>query len=563
MASIQNPPFILTGMHRSGTSLVASLLRQMGVHMGDQLITADRHNPHGYFEDTAFLRLQQQMLTHCVNRQAAGWHDWGWTENEEWHAEGTMRFRLRAQRLLQQRAGQKCLWGWKEPRTTLFLDFWDGLATNARYLLLYRFPWEVADSMQRLGAPVFLQHPEYAYPIWCYYNRRLLDFYRRHADRCLLLNVNALVQQPEQLSALLESKFGLALHASKAVFENIFNPNEFTAASAAEPLINLLEIAHAPVIQLLRTLDTTADLSGHGLWRAVDDLRFPASTTARTSLPALSLVIPCYNHGEFLLEAVASVERCAPHECELLIVNDGSTQPQTVAILAQLKQQGYCVIDQPNRGLASARNHAIAAAQGDYILPLDADNRLRHGYIEQAVHILETQPAIGIVYSDCQEFGLRTRRRVVPPFNLKAQLQGPSIDACAVFRKQVWVDCGGYDPTLRAWEDWEFWVHAAKQGWQFHHLAEVLFDYRMRPNSMGWTISGAEVKRIMTVFWRKHAALYQQYLPQIQSEQQLIAQHVRNWQRVQQQRQRSLLWRLRRLSAGLKWLRRLYWPVTP
>ena len=221
------------------------------------------------------------------------------------------------------------------------------------------------------------------------------------------------------------------------------------------------------------------------------------------------------------------------------------------------------MIDQSNRGLASARNRAIATAQGCYILPLDADNRLRHGYIEQAVHILKTQPAIGVIYSDCQEFGLYTRRRVVPQFNLEAQLQGPSIDACAVFRKELWADCGGYDPTLPAWEDWEFWIHAAQEGWQFHHLPEVLFDYRVRPNSMGWTLSVPEVKRIMTVIWRKHAMLYRQHLPQMQSEQQLITQHARTWRRVQQRRRHSLLWRLRRLATGMKWLLRIYWPATP
>ena len=335
MASTQNSPFILTGMHRSGTSLVASMLLQLGIHMGDQLFAADRRNPHGYFEDQAFLRLQQQMLPHCVNRQAAGWHDWGWTESEEWHAAGAERFRPSAQRLLQQRARQTDRWGWKDPRTTLFLDFWDSLAANAHYLLLYRFPWEVADSMQRLGAPIFLQHPEYAYPIWSYYNQRLLTFYERHPDRCLLLNINALVQQPEQLSALLKSKFGVELPTSKAVFEATFKPKSFTTAAEAEPLLNLLEFAHTPVMELLRDLDAAADLPSHGLWRAADDLRFTLPTTTRTSPPTTSIIIPCYNHGEFLLEAIASVERCAPNECELLIVNDGSTQPHTVNILAK------------------------------------------------------------------------------------------------------------------------------------------------------------------------------------------------------------------------------------
>ena len=94
----------------------------------------------------------------------------------------------------------------------MLLDFWDEiLGDRALYVLLYRFPWEVADSMQRVGADVFLDHPEYAYRIWAFYNRHLLDFHRRHPDRSLLVSTNALLRDPERLVPLLRGKLGLAV----------------------------------------------------------------------------------------------------------------------------------------------------------------------------------------------------------------------------------------------------------------------------------------------------------------------------------------------------------------
>lgn len=62
-------------------------------------------------------------------------------------------------------------------------------------MLVYRKPWLVADSIQRLGADVFLRHPTWGYRIWQYYNTRLLDFYLRHRDRCLLIATDALPEK--------------------------------------------------------------------------------------------------------------------------------------------------------------------------------------------------------------------------------------------------------------------------------------------------------------------------------------------------------------------------------
>jgi hypothetical protein len=511
-------------MHRSGTSLVASWLAAAGVDLGSRLLAADSGNPTGYFEDLGFLDLDRRMLLAATPEGEPGHPDWGWTESERLDRSRFAPFEEAARARLAQAAAQAApspagVWGWKDPRTTLLLDFWDGLLPGARYVLLYRSPWEVADSMQRLGAAVFLDHPGYAYRIWAFYNRQLLDFYGRHRERCLLLSTNALLARPERLRELLLEKFGMALPEHPLATAG----GLFAQFGGADPLIGLAAAVHPECARLLGDLDRAADLSGADLGSAPH----PAEArrlAARGDAPVdLSIVIPCHDDGEFLIEAVASAERSAPERAELLIVDDGSTAPRTLEILAALRQLGYTVIVQANAGLAAARNRGIREARGRYLLPLDADNRLRPGFPAAAVAVLDAAPEVGVVYGDRQEFGCRSGRIAVPEFDLDGLLRANFIDACSVLRREVWEQCGGYDGSMPAmgWEDWDLWIGAAERGWRFHRLPEVTFDYRVRPGSMASGLLSAEVGEPLRLHMLdKHHDLYRKRLPRL-----LTAQH--------------------------------------
>jgi hypothetical protein len=510
-------PVVITGMHRSGTSYVASWFAAAGVDMGERLLAADAGNRRGYFEDLDFLSLQREMLAASTPAGEAGHPDWGWTESERLEESRFAAFRDAARALVAQRAvrprgdGGGGAWGWKDPRASLALDFWhevlgaEGLTPG--FVLLYRFPWDVADSMHRLGAEVFLRHPDYALRVWAFYNRHLLAFRRRSPARTLLVSVNALLGDPARFSALVRDRLGLPLAAEPPA--GLFAPELFTGRAGEDPLPGLVAATAPAAVALLAELDRAADLPATGLWTA-------ARRQARAPRPPvkLSVITPCYNHGEFLVEAVASFERNAPPEAELLIVNDGSTQERTLEVLAALRGAGYRVLDQPNRGLVAARNAGIEAARGGYILPLDSDNRLRAGFMEAAIARLDADPAAGVVYGDRCEFGLRSGRVRVPEFDLDRLLTGNYIDACAVFRRQAWEQCGGYDPALTAWEDWELWIAIASRGWRFHHLESVTFDYRVRPDSMVVACQDAAVGQpLQEHIVQKHRELYLARLP--------------------------------------------------
>jgi GT2 family glycosyltransferase len=499
-------------MHRSGTSLVASYLSSLGIGMGDRLLGADPHNPHGYFEDADFRELQGEILTDATPEGDGGHRDWGWTESERLDRGRLERWSGRARALAAARSGRPGLWGWKDPRTTLLLDFWDEiLGHDAFYLLLYRFPWEVADSMQRLGADVFLDHPEYAYRIWAFYNRHLLDFHRRHPEHSLLVSANALLRDPSRLASLLREKLGLEV--GEGAFASLRNQDLFVSFGPDDPLISLVAAASPQCARLLAELDERADLPATGLWHAAP----LQGQRLRPEGPVdLSVVIPCYDLGELLVEAVASVERTAPERCELIVVNDGSRQPRTLEVLAVLREAGYFVIDQPNSGLAAARNRGIREARGRYILPLDADNRLSAGFIAAAVRALDADPQAGVVYGDRLELGGRNGRRTVPELDLPLLLWANYIDACAAYRREIWESCGGYDAGALVWEDWELWISAAERGWRFHRLQEVAFEYRVRPHSMLMNAEREGLRRaVREHVYRKHRQLYVENLTEI------------------------------------------------
>ncbi|HEY2830019.1 MAG TPA: glycosyltransferase, partial [Thermoanaerobaculia bacterium] len=346
--------FVVTGMHRSGTSFVASLLAAWNIRMGDQLLPADRGNPNGYFEDLAFFDLDRRMLLACTP-DAEGHRDWGWTENETFDPAPLPSFREEADALIAERGRSGHEWGWKDPRTSMLLDFWEErLGGSARFLLVYRHPWEVADSMQRTGAAVWLNHPEYAARIWTEYNRRILEFHGRHRDRTLLVSMNRLFAEPESFTTLLRDRFDVAADAETV---SRLRANEsFVSTPDDDPLPRLWHFAHRDAMDLLGALDDAADLGDKRRWETAQRRNAPPrSAPPRSAPPRLSVVIPCYDDGEYVIDAVASVERNAP-DAELIIVDDGSAQARTREVLDAMRAAGHRVIEQPSSGLSAARN---------------------------------------------------------------------------------------------------------------------------------------------------------------------------------------------------------------
>ncbi|VAW38426.1 hypothetical protein MNBD_DELTA04-229 [hydrothermal vent metagenome] len=229
--------------------------------------------------------------------------------------------------------------------------------------------------------------------------------------------------------------------------------------------------------------------------------------------PRVSVIIPCYNQGQFIDEAVASVLAQSFRDFEIIIVNDGSTDEETCRILAGYDRPKTRVVATENQGLAAARNNGIREARGRYILPLDADDRIGSAYLERAVPLLDERAELGIVYCRAQLFGAVDTEWRLPQFSLEEMLLDNVIFCSALFRRQDWQRVGGYDPDLKyGWEDYDFWLSLLELGRQVCRIPEILFYYRVSADSMVRARPRRHKLETFTAIYRKHQPLFSEHI---------------------------------------------------
>lgn len=201
-------------------------------------------------------------------------------------------------------------------------------------------------------------------------------------------------------------------------------------------------------------------------------------------MPRVSIVIPCFNAGEHLDEAVRSALAQTHADLEVVVIDDGSTDPATRRLLAEAAWPRTRVLHQANAGPSAARNAAIAAATGEYILPLDADDRIEPGYVEQAVAVLEARPAVGVVYCRALKFGAESGPWQLPDYNERELAVDNVIFVTSLFRREDWSRVGGFNPELRhGVEDYDFWLRIVGLGREVVRLDAPLFHYRVQASS--------------------------------------------------------------------------------
>lgn len=205
------PVLAIAGMHRSGTSYVASLFDGAGIKLGERQLGVGHGNARGHFEDIDFLELHQRALRSC------GFHGDGIVPAGR--ITFPMGLEARAGEIVAARRAAGLPWGWKDPRTLLFLDFWADQVPEATWLMVFRSPWEVADSLYRRLDEACITDPLLALRAWEHANRILLDFARRRPERCLVRELGQVIADPAGTFAVLRERFGLPLADPPPRFE--------------------------------------------------------------------------------------------------------------------------------------------------------------------------------------------------------------------------------------------------------------------------------------------------------------------------------------------------------
>ena len=149
----------------------------------------------------------------------------------------------------------------------------------------------------------------------------------------------------------------------------------------------------------------------------------------------VSVIMPCYNQGNYLPEALESIISQTYPNWECIIINDGSTDhSERVAKEYCQKDSRIRYIYQENAGVIAARNHAVSESLGEFILPLDADDTVSCHYLEKAVHVLTTDPSCKIVYGKGWLTGEKNEPFILPPFSIEGLLRDNCIFNSAIYR---------------------------------------------------------------------------------------------------------------------------------
>jgi len=224
------------------------------------------------------------------------------------------------------------------------------------------------------------------------------------------------------------------------------------------------------------------------------------------SHPLVSVIIPCYNQGQYLREAIQSALASDYPNIEIIIVDDGSKDnSHEVAMKIAEEHKNIRSVHQNNSGPSKARNHGIRLAKGKYILPLDADDLIAPNYISEAVTILENRPDVKLVYCEAEKFEGKTGHWKLRPFSLDLLARDNMIFVSGIFRKSDWEECGGFDENI-IWEreDWEFWISLLKNGGEVVKLPFVGFYYRIKTHSRRKGMTSEQKKKMIAYINHKH-----------------------------------------------------------
>ena len=224
----------------------------------------------------------------------------------------------------------------------------------------------------------------------------------------------------------------------------------------------------------------------------------------------VSVVIPCFNYGHYLSEAVETVLAQTLQAFEIVIVDDGSTDESVDvarALIDAHPEASIRLISQPNSGSPGhSRNVGIAAARGEYIVCLDADDLLALDYLERCADALDGHPEAAIAYGALQCFGDDTTLTDPREWDTRAELDCNFLTVASMFRRQAWEQVGGIDTEI-GYEDWDFWIGCIEHAWVGVKAPGALWYYRVHGGGVyeGHVAKDQQIKAQIVL---KHPSLY-------------------------------------------------------
>jgi glycosyltransferase involved in cell wall biosynthesis len=258
------------------------------------------------------------------------------------------------------------------------------------------------------------------------------------------------------------------------------------------------------------------------------------------SSPLVSVVIPTYTHAHFLAEAIASARDQDGEPAEIIVVDDGSKDSPEMVVS---RYPGVRLIRQQNAGLAAARNAGWRACTGALVVFLDADDRLLPGALEANLRLLEANPGSGFVYGRYRFIGRDGSRRKdahfaelgADPFAAFLRGNVVGMHATVMYRREILAESGGFDPGLRACEDYDLFLRLSRRFRVACH-PHMLAEYRIHGGNMSRN-NAFMLDWALKVLRRQRAAARAD-----PAWRRAYRQGVRNWRRHYAEQQLGRVW---------------------
>jgi glycosyltransferase involved in cell wall biosynthesis len=221
----------------------------------------------------------------------------------------------------------------------------------------------------------------------------------------------------------------------------------------------------------------------------------------------ITVVIPCFNHGRFVLESVARAVGQDGGPPKVIVVDDGSTDEETIKALDEVPA-GVEVVRQQNAGVAAARNAGFENSESELLLMVDADDRLTRDALDVLRPPLEANRDVGYCYGLMKLIGAWSGVLRFPDFDpyilLHRSIAGAQL---GLVRRGCWEDAGGFDPAIEGYEDWDFCLSALEKGWRGLQINRVTHEYRKHERS-GNEEHRRRYRRVYRQIRAKHADLF-------------------------------------------------------
>ena len=220
----------------------------------------------------------------------------------------------------------------------------------------------------------------------------------------------------------------------------------------------------------------------------------------------ISVIIPCYNAEKYIAECLDSIINQTYSCWEIICVNDGS-KDSTLNILERYRnenQENIAVISVPNGGASAARNVGLKTAKGDYIQFIDADDLITPDKFEK--QIAGFLDGIDVVVSDRVlknvDLTITLDNYYFPEINensLQTSITKIIITGNPIYRKQIVIDLGGYDESLKSSQDWDFHIRLVLAGYNIKYIPGIFYINRKVDGSISsnWIKVGIDAAELI------------------------------------------------------------------